>query len=256
VVTSAERDRPFQPRGRPLWLAAGVLGLGVTVSGCVSSEQKSVWAHIQDARIIASQSPLIVRHPSHEVAVTRVALLRTGTRIAIAVGLRNTTSHAINDVPISVGLRAKGGARVYLNRASGLDYFKTHVAEIPAGGATTWVFTAHRARTLAGRPFAVAGNQTLPRITVARSIPSVRVVLASAPAGKDGIPITVTNLSSVPQSEFPVYALALSAGRYTAAGSTTIPALGTGSSTTTRVGLVGRLRGARVALEALPTLFH
>lgn len=257
-MNSAERDRRLQSRGRPFWLAAGVLGLGVAVSGCVSSEQKSVWAHIQDARIIASQSPLIVRRASREVRVTRVVLLRTGARLAIAVGLRNTTSHALNDLPISVGVRAKGGARVYLNRASGLDYFKTHVAEIPAGGAATWVFTAHRRRRLDGRPFAVAGNETLPRITVARSIPSIRAVLASAsaPAGESAIPITVTNLSSVPQSEFPVYVVALSAGRYTAAGSTTIADLGTSSSTTTRVGLVGRLSGAQVRLEALPTLFH
>jgi len=224
----------------------------------VSTEQKSAWAHIQDARIIASQSPLIVRRASREVRVIRVALLQAGDRLAIAVGLRNLTSHALNDLPISVGLRASGGARVYLNRASGLDYFKTHMSEIPAGATASWVFTGHRRRRLAGRPFAVAGSETLPPITVARSIPSIRAVLASAsePAGKDAVRVTVSNQSSVPQAELQVYVLALWAGRYTAAGNATVANLGTGNSTTTSVGLVGRPRGARVQLEALPTLFH
>lgn len=257
MVSSAERIRLILRR-RPLELAAATIVCGASVSGCVSTEQRAGWAHIEDARIIASQSSVIVRRADRQVRVTRVSMLDAGGRVAIAVGLRNTTSHPLNDLPISIGLSIARGATVYLNRAAGLDYFKTHVAEIPPRKAITWVFTGPRPRHFSGRPFAVAGSQTAPPITVADSIPSIRAVLSSArqPAGDRAVRVTVTNLSSIPQVGLQIYALARAAGRYSAAGSATVANLEAGNSTTTRVELVGRPRGAPVQLEALPTLFR
>ncbi|HEY2260020.1 MAG TPA: hypothetical protein VGH45_09920, partial [Solirubrobacteraceae bacterium] len=111
---------------------AGLSLVAVASAGCVSTEQKATWAHLQDARIIATQKPTIVTRANDEVRVTGVELLHSGGRVAIVVGLRNTTSRAVNDIPISVGLRGRRGIRVYLNRAPGLDYFKTHVGVIAA----------------------------------------------------------------------------------------------------------------------------
>ena len=67
--------------------------------------------------------------------------------------------------------------------------------------------------------------------------------------------MTVTNVSSIPQTQLQVYGVALDHGRYTAAGSATIAALGTGTSTTTQLHLVGRQGAGQVRLEVLPTLF-
>lgn len=240
-----------------LVMAGCVAWLGVALSGCVSTEQKATWLHVEDARIIASQRPTVVTRSGGQVQVTRVTLLRAGGRLAIAVELHNMTAQAVNDVPISVGLRSRNGARVYLNRASNLDYFKTHLAVIPARGSLTWVFTGRGRPGLEGRPFAVAGSESDPPVTVARSIPAVRarVATATASAGSGAVRVIVTNLSSVPQVGLQVYALAGDGGRYSAAGSTTVASLGTGQSTTTRVDLIGRVAGTQLQLEALPTLF-
>jgi hypothetical protein len=233
-----------------------VMAIAVMVSGCVSTEQKAAWAHVQAARIIASQSPMIVRHSGDETRVTRVVLLRAAGRLAIAVQLRNLTARALSDLPLSVGLR-RGNRRVYLNRRAGLDYFRTHVPEIPPGGAVTWVFTTRATPRLRGHAFAVAGDEAAPPVTVAHTIPQVSAVLSSVTpaAGSRALRIRVINRSAVPQTELQVYATVLSPGGYAAAGSATIADLGTGDSTTTTVSLVGRPRGSRVRLEALPTMF-
>jgi hypothetical protein len=255
VVSSADRRRPRA------FASLAAVALGATVSGCVSTEQKSIWGHIEAARIIASQSSTVVRQASHDVRVTRVALLHGGSRLAIAVRLRNVTGRALNDVPISVGLRPAGSARIYLNRAVGLDYFKTHVAEIPAGSSLTWVFTGRQPRhprRLGSRPFAVVGDETAPPTTVARGLPHVRAVLApvSSAAGDGTLRVTVTNLSAVPQPELQVYAVAGGTRGYAAVGSATVANLGAGGSTTTSIGLVGHPGSARIQIEAMPTLFQ
>jgi hypothetical protein len=255
VVNSADR--------RCLRASASLaaVGLGLVASGCVSTQQKAGWAHIAAARIIASQSSTDVRRPGNQVRVTRVALLHDSGRLAIAVGLRNITGRALNDIPISVGLRGPHGDRVYLNRAPGLDYFKAHVAEIPPGAGLTWVFTGSRPRhpwRLGGRPFAVVGDESAPPTTVTRGLPPIRAVLASpsSAAGDGTLRVTVTNLSALPQPELQLYAVAGGTRGYAAVGSATVANLGTGGSTTASIGLVGHPGDIPVQIEALPTLFQ
>lgn len=236
-------------------MALAAIAAAAGVGGCVSTEQRASWLHVQDARTIASQHRLIVTRSGDQLRVTSVTLLRDRHRLAIAVGLRNVTAHPVNDIPISVGVHSRGGARVYLNRAANLDYFKTHLAVIPAHGALTWVFTGPRRPGLDRRPFAIAGPQSDPPVTVARSIPAVRASVTGAVRLGGSVRVTVTNLSSIPQVGLQLYALAGNGRRYSAAGSATVASLGTGQSTTTRVELVGPVSGAQLHLEALPTLF-
>ncbi len=248
MATLADRPR--------LAVASAGVALALAVGGCVSTEQKAAWAHVQDLRIIASQSPTVVRRPGSDLRVTAVTLLRAHGRLAIVVALRNLSAHAVSDVPISVGLRGRRGARTYLNRAAGTDYFKTHVAVVPARGSETWVFTARAPSHLTGAPFALAGDEPSPPITEVRTIPQLRAVLVPlTSARRHGPRLTVTNLSSIPQTQLQVYGVALAHGRYTAAGSATIGTLGTGNSTTTQLHLVGQPSGGPVRLEVLPTMF-
>jgi len=53
-----------------------------------------------------------------------------------------------------------------------------------------------------------------------------------------------------------VYAIGLERGRYVAAGRATIEHLGTGSSETLEIGLLGGRSATSVELEALPTMFQ
>jgi hypothetical protein len=244
------------------WLGfAGAVSAALALGGCVSSEQKAAWVHIESARIIASQNATVVVHPDPQVRVTRASVVTGPGRVAIVVGLRNLSPRPVNDLPISVGLREPAHRSLYLNQRAGLSYFETHVAEIPGGGRITWLYSGpaprrpSRQRVAGAHAFAVVGRPSRSPVTVANRIPPVRAALVSA----DGrvLRVRVTNLSSIPQVPLPVYALALAGGRYSAVGSGTVAALSPGSSTPIRLDLVGHTTGHQpITIEALPTLFH
>jgi adenosine/AMP kinase len=270
-IRGGAAERRFQAPRRSARLrrpiaAVVAVALTVAVSGCVSTQQKAAWLHVTDARVIASQGPTIVRHPGVDVKVAGVTVLRSGKQLAFVVRLRNTTTYPVNDIPVSVGLVGHEGARVYLNRAAGLNYYKTHVVEIPASATETWVVTtgsrvrvkvkgSHRTIDATGRPFAVAGDEAVHPFTVVHSIPRVRAVASPSASTAGPLRVVVTNLSQIPQVGLQVYAVALHGRRVTAAGSATIGTLGTGNSVTTSLGLIGHQAGTQVELEALPTLF-
>lgn len=235
-------------------MALPALAMTATVlSGCVSTEQKATWLHVENARIVASQSSTIVRRAGTEVRVTGVTLLRRGGRLAIAVRMRSLAGHALNDLPISVGLRS-GSRRTYLNRRAGISYFATHVVVLAAHQALTWVFAARQTGDADGRPFAVVGSEPADPVTVAHSIPAIRVVpLGRASQGR--LRVKVTNLSSIPQSPVLVYGSASGAGAIQAAGTTQVSSLPDGHSADVTLTLVGDPRQSPVSLEALPSLF-
>jgi hypothetical protein len=230
--------------------------LAAALSGCVSTQQKARWNEIANARILASQNPTVVRHAASDVRVTGVSIVRDSKRFAIAVGLRNVTTHPLNDLPISIGVIGHGGSRTYFNRGPNLDYFRNHVAVIPASATVTWVFTGRRRHPLSGRLFAVAGAQSTPLITVARSIPQVSTAIVARAPGTRGLRVTVTNRSSIPQPSLQVYAVAPDGGRYSAAGSATVANLDAGKSATVSLGLIGRGPDPNVRVQVLPTLFQ
>jgi hypothetical protein len=230
--------------------------LSVALSGCVSTQQKARWNEIANARIIASQNPTLVKHAASAIRVTGVSIVRQGDRFAIAVRLHNETTHPLNDLPISIGTVSRSGGRTYLNRAPNLDYFRTHVAVIPASATVTWVFTGRRRHPLSGRAFAVAGSRSSPPITVARAIPRVSTVIAARASASGALRVTVINRSSVPQLSLQVYAVSAVAGRYSAAGSATVASLAAGKSATVSLVLIGRRPDPNVQIEALPTLFQ
>jgi hypothetical protein len=255
VVSSAD---PAHRRTARSYLSPPVAGLvlAAALAGCVSTEQKAAWQHVEDARIIASQSATVVRRAGDQARVTRVSLLRGGSRLAIAVQLHNPAARAVNDLPISVGL-SRGRTRSLLNRAAGLSYFQTHVAVIPARSSITWLFETRSPRPSAGRVFAVVGNEARPAITVASQLPQIDAAVkhTTHAAGRLRLRVQITNRSSIPQAELPVYALASSGDRLAAAGSATVGLLDGGASTTVDLGLIGRAGNARIELEVLPTLF-
>jgi hypothetical protein len=255
VASSAEPAHRDTRRSR-LATPVAALALAALVAGCVSTQQKAAWLHVEDARIIASQSATVVPRPGDQAQVTRVSLLRGGPRLAIAVQLRNPTARAVNDLPISVGLR-RGRRRWLLNRAAGLDYFRTHVAAIAARSSVTWLFETTPPRGVAGRPFAVVGNEVRPPITVATTLPHIDAAVrrTTQAAGRLQLQVQITNRSPIPQDELPVYAVASSGDHLAAAGTATISRLDGGASTTVNLGLIGRADDAPIQLEALPTLF-
>ena len=227
------------------------VGLACAAAGCVSTQQKASWLHVRDARIIAAQSPTVVRTENPEVRVQRIWVLRDGSRAALVVRLRNLSDRTLSDLPISVGFTVHR-KRIYLNRSANLGYFDAHLAGLRARQMVTWVF-ATRTRTLpTGRPFALVGPHPVPAVALGLALPKLRVSVAGAHGSE--LRVRVTNHSSVPQLGLPLYAFAGIHGRVTAAGQTTITTLGAGQTARIELGLIGHAN-SNLQLEALPTMF-
>jgi hypothetical protein len=217
--------------------------------------QEASRLQLNSARIRASQVSTRVNgaNASDSVRVTGVSALANGGRTAFVVGLHNASGHAVSDLPISVGYTLADGARTYLNEGDSLGYFDSHTPVITAGGHLVWVFTAARAVPRRARPFALVGATASAAAHPSAQLPQI----TAAGRNRGGrLEVALDNRSDVPQYQLPVYAVAQRAGRYVAAGDATIVHLGTGSSATVELPLLGSLSRATVQVEAPPTIFH
>ena len=212
--------------------------VALALTGCATTQQTNERYKLRADRTLAGRKPLRVTAPGTDAGVGRVTVLRSAHGGAVVVELRNRSARALSDLPITVGI-----GRAPLNARGGLNFFQTHVAAIAPGATVAWVFTT-RHRIPRGRPFAVVGN-------AARS-PAALPEITAKPAAKGAV---VRNATDVPQYGLPLYALARRGGRYVAAGRTTLQELGTGSSVTVPLRLIGARHGAPLELEALPTIF-
>ena len=237
-----------------------VTALAFTVlTGCDSTQQQAARARLKAERFIASAAPTVVRRRNPEIRVVAVKLVRGSAGSAITVRLRNAADRPWHDLPVSVGTLGSLGHRSYLNASANTFYFETHLASIGARGSVTWVFTTTRKLPRGARPFAVVGARSTVPPTAVRALPQIDVATAGSPtsaAGAARLRVKVTNASEVPQYQLQVYALGLDRGRYVAAGGATLSHLGTESSVTVPVTLIGARRPTSIELEALPTMFQ
>lgn len=127
-----------------------------SLASCQTTQQTSARAKLRAEHILATQHPLRVVRVNPTVQVLSVRLLRRARGTAIVVALHNRGAQRLADLPISVGVRARGAKR-YLNRAAGLDYFQTHVPMVAPGGDATWVFQTTAVARGGGAPFAAVG---------------------------------------------------------------------------------------------------
>lgn len=233
------------------WRLLAASGLAAALAGCVSTQQKAAWLHVQDARTLIAQGSTLVRTGSRQVRVQEVSIIRHGQSTAFAVRLRNLTGRLLSDLPISVGVVSRG-KRVYLNRSSNLAYFQTHVPLVRAHATATWVLAETIRALPAGRAFALVGSRSAPALRLGSRPPHIEARLVSDDRGR--LALRLVNPSSVPQPQLQVYAVTPSGARITAAGSSTLGDLGAGQAETARLNLVGHPTGSP-QLEVLPTLF-
>jgi hypothetical protein len=218
--------------------------------------QTAARLQLNSARIRASQEPSrVARSASSPTArVARLEVVSAAARTAYVVTVRNEARRAVSDLPISVGYTVAHHPAVYLNAQDTLTYFQAHLPAIPSGGTITWVYSA-RALPAGASPFAVvgarpepaAGSVTVPPITVTIDLRS--------PVG-ERVAVRVHNLSGIPQYQLPIYAFARRGDRLVAAGSASVTTLDGGSEQTVQLPLLGDASGARLMVEAPPTIFN
>jgi hypothetical protein len=233
--------------------SASFVLLVLVLGGCATTQQEAGRLRLNSARIRASQVRLRVVSPNPAIKVERVSRLAAHAGSAIVVQLRNLLAHPVSDLPISVGVVARGGHRLYLNGAPDTDYFLSHVPGIPAGGVLTWVFTTRRALAPGTRVFATVGVASPSLVSGLRALPRIAISTgASSGARVRGV---VRNSSSVPQYGLQIFFVARRLGRLIGAGRATIAHLGGGASATINIRALGEAPRADVTLEAAPTIF-
>jgi hypothetical protein len=233
------------------WIAT--VPLAVLLTGCVSTQTTAARVRLANARLVAATQPTVVLRANPEVSVGTTVLIHGRAGTAVVVSLRNNSSRALTDLPISVGVITRSGRMLYLNRSASEDYFASHVPAIGSGSATTWVFVTSR-RVAARRVFAVAGFPTL-RSSVAGELPPIAISTRAAGDASGQVTVSVTNRSAIPQYDLPLYVVASRDGHAVAAGNATVAHLGTHGTTTLHVSLVGTPGQAALRLIALPTIF-
>jgi hypothetical protein len=232
-----------------------MIGSGVVLAalaGCTTTQQQAAWLRLNDARLRASELSVRVAKPGGYASVEQVAAVAGVGGSAVVVRVRNIGPRPLSDLPISIGTISASGKRTYLNAASGLDYFRTHLPLVPAHGLLTWVYTTH-GRLPAARLFAEVGSRSL---RAQRPLPQIQIKPERRAGAAPGVlRLTVINRSQVPQYQLPVYAVVRRGGRYLAAGEATIGKLSGGSSSALRLPLVGHA-GGQLQFEAPPTIFE
>ena len=230
----------------------------VVLVGCATTQDEAARLQLNSARTRATQVSTRVTRTNPNITVQRVELLTGHRRSAIVVTLHNESQHPVSDLPISVGVTGHDGRKQYLNAASGLQYFLTHIPAVPAGGSLTWVFTTHRALASSSRPFALVGSEVPPLVPQLRVLPRIVAGAVGGVGRAHAVPevrVVVHNASSIPQYGLQLYAFAQRSGRAVSAGRATIAHLAGQGTTTLNVALVGSARLGPITLEASPTVF-
>lgn len=230
-------------------IAAGPL------AGCTTTQQKAARLQLNAERLRAAQLSTRVSVASRTVAVTAVSLIREPGRTAFVVAVGNRGGRAVSDLPISVGYRLGGGRKVYLNASIDAGYFNAHLPLIGPHQRLAWVYATGRQVPAGAHPFAIVGAKPTVRVAGLASPPAIATGIGNA-TGTGMIRVKVRNLSGVTQYELPVYVVATRGSAVLAAAGTTIAQLDGGSSETLRLRMLGSAGGARLELEARPTIFR
>ncbi len=234
-------------------LAAGSL------AGCSTTQQEAARLQLNSARIRASELRTVVRRSDPSVALDSTQLISGAGGSVIVVTLTNSTDQTISDMPISVGIRDRSGARTYVNGAANLPYFDTHIPAVAPLGTLRWMFTTARSLPARARVFALVGASRFDALARPQTLPAIdatQIRTRAASRTSSTISLVVHNDSGVPQYQLPVYAYVQRGRRYLAAGSLIIEHLTSDASMTLSLRLIGSARAARVRVETPPSIFQ
>jgi hypothetical protein len=241
------------PSARSLISLGAALAV-LPLSGCVTTQDRNDWAELRAKRVLAGRKPSLVTVPNPDVAVDAVRAIRSKRAVAFVVELRNTSSRTLTDLPITVGVRRPGGAKTYLNRRSGRDYFLNHVASVAPGAKLSWVFETPRVSAARGEPFALVGSPPQPPLSTARALPRVEVSETEQRSG--ALAVRAQSRTEITQFGLQLYAVATRDGRTVAAGRTTVDTLYPDDRADTTIPLIGNTEGATLSVVAVPTIFE
>lgn len=227
---------------------------GLALAGCATTQQEAKRLQLNSARIRVSETPTRVTVAGQSVQVAGVSVVHGPAGAAFVVRVHNPGRRTVSDLPISVGVRVDHRPPRLLNvrSTSEFSYYNAHLPAIDAGQTITWIYSSGARVPVRGRPFAVVGGTPSVAVPDVAHPPLVTASVTGVTAGQ--VVIAMRNHSTVPQYQFQLYAYAVRGRRYVAAGSLTVPHLGTDTRQTARLALLGDPVNARLQIEAVPTI--
>jgi hypothetical protein len=235
-------------RGAALAAAAGLL---IFAAGCETTQQESakIGRHLGHQSAVAGTTRLGA--VNHDVRVDREVLLSAGGQSAVAVELTNTSATAQVAFPILIDVLDAKGRSLYRNDTAGLEPSLQTLALLPAHATAWWVDN----EVLASAPKSVSAQVGASTATAPADIPRISTSGASASASFPGphVTVTVSNRSTVAQSQLAVYTVISNGSAVVGVGRGVVPALAAGASTQVVVSVVGSIAGHTIALTASPS---
>ncbi|HEX3911296.1 MAG TPA: hypothetical protein VHW67_11420 [Solirubrobacteraceae bacterium] len=232
-------------------IALSLLALTLLCSGCETTAEKSAKLERTAKRVTpAKQKGLEITRASTVVKVLDAAVIQGKEGTAAVVTLRNASTHALSEVPISLELKDAHGASVYSNGTPGLARTLTSVALLPAHAQVVWIddqiqaATATQASARVGEGTEASGVP--PRLNVAEQH-------LSGEPDSSSLEGAVHNGSRTDQPELVIDAVARRGGRMVAAGRAVLASLDASATTPFQIFFVGDPTGAKLTLSVPPT---
>ncbi|HEY2630943.1 MAG TPA: hypothetical protein VGI26_01025 [Solirubrobacteraceae bacterium] len=222
-------------------------------SGCESTQEKSAALQKVAKHVVLASRGVAVSSESPNVKVLYNSVVRSseGTT-AVVVGVRNTSSHTLENAPIEVSAKDAKGAITYQNTGPGLQPSLTSVALLEPGRDAVWVDDQATGSGVAASATALVGEGK-----PASKVPTIAVsgTHLSEEAGSETESGSVSNRSSVTQQNLVVYGVARRGAKIVAAGRAVLPEVTAGASAPFQIYFVGSPKGAKVEVSAPPTTF-
>lgn len=235
--------------------AAALVLLALTLTGCETTAEESAKLEKtakreQAEHPTAIQTGLSIAHASTQVKVLDATVVHSSEGAAVAVSVRNLTTHTLRSVPIEITVKDGRGQTLYQNSAPGLEASLTQIVSLPPRGQATWVDDQIPKSGQPASVSAIAGeaptaNGPEPRIEIGG--PRLSEESSGEASG------TVRNRSKVAQQKLVVYVIARRAGRIVAAGRAVLLEVAPGASVPFHAFLLGAPAGAKLAASAPPT---
>jgi hypothetical protein len=244
-------------RGRARHIGAALL-LALALGGCESSQEKSARLERQ-AKLERAENHtqsvkgLSIARASRDVQVVATQVLSSTEGAAAVVTLRNTSSHALRDVPIAITVKDTAGGTLYQNNAAGLEAALTSVALLKPGTQVTWIDDQVQASGTPTSVSALVGEAPQAPASVPRI--AVTGVHTTEESGSSGVAGTVANDSAVAQHGLVVYGVARRGGKIVAAGRAVLSEVAAHGTSPFQVLFIGSANGAQVEASAPPSTF-
>ncbi len=235
-------------------LAGLALVLALVVpTACESTQAKSSALKAKGAKAI-NEKGLDVKQRNANVQIVGKQILHDANGTAVVIVMRSRAATPLRGVPVEIEVTGAGGKTLFKNDQPGVDKALVGPSILPPGQDFAWV---HDQVLISGKALAVKATPGAAQGTVTGELPKIEV---SAPRlhgdVTSGIEATgtVTNASKVEQQDLVLYCVARKGATIVAAGRGGIPRLKVGQKRSYHIFFIGDPRGAKLSVEAPPTV--